>query len=324
MSSLFSPRMLRLRQAARQTIETDRYCRSCGQNLRGLKGGSRCPECGTPMELDPALTDVLLSGDADERARWRSGLFIAFACLATIIVARLAVFFAGAGGADLTRPYLGLVGVISAAWVLATWLITPNLIAQRGYATTWLLLVIRLSQPAWLAAFGVLAIVQLGAPAQPLENWLRAAGALGRVIGGIGVILLAIVLCRVAIEAELDDAARRMNAAIWLLPPTTLLVQLFPDVLPWVWLVPLGMFLLAWCCVMWVFARGVLDLHRHVAWGVSHAHDQIHRTARMTRTREELDHQVRSRVRPPPSDPGDLPLEPAQPARAARRAGERR
>ena len=45
--------------AASAIIDTDRPCLGCGYNLRGLRAGINCPECGLPSVLPQGLDDPL-------------------------------------------------------------------------------------------------------------------------------------------------------------------------------------------------------------------------------------------------------------------------
>ena len=50
MAQFFTDKYLKYRAALeRRPVEDDRQCDQCGYNLRGLRFGGRCPECGTTI-----------------------------------------------------------------------------------------------------------------------------------------------------------------------------------------------------------------------------------------------------------------------------------
>src|SRR5262245_56679789 len=47
-------------------IERDAPCNKCGYNLRGLRIGDKCPECGTPIVLVPSVRYVEFTSPKSE------------------------------------------------------------------------------------------------------------------------------------------------------------------------------------------------------------------------------------------------------------------
>lgn len=280
------------------------------------------------MEPDTGGADPLLAGDELEHSRLRTGAGIAVLCVLGAIGARVLIYLCGWTGVsdELAGGYLGVVMGLGVAWAAACWMMTPGSLATSGVASRGVLLAIRLSQLAWLPAFAMIAIAAWSKTGAAQEALLRGAAAAARLLAGTGALVLMWVLSEAAVRAELDDAARRLNAALWLVPITTLLVQAFPGSLPWVWQVPLGMFLAAWCWSMWQLAVGLLNLQRHVAWAAKHAANQPGRAARIEETRAEMARDLEAQIRPLPRDAGELPLAgpglpPGDHARRASRPG---
>jgi hypothetical protein len=315
MSGFLSSRYMKyreLRSAGR--IEADRHCDGCGYNVRGLRYGANCPECGRPIEATGG-SDLMLSGPHEERAAWRLGLMIAATCLLVAAVARLAfvplavgrIGPLGAAGAskEIKATYLGLGLLLALLWAGAAWAMTPRRLLQRWPKVRWLRWFVRGSQLLWPLAYVCWMFAALGG-----ENSLALPARGLRLLAGIGAIALAFLLSRVAEQAELEDAARRLNAAAWLLPVATLLPQAFPDRVAWFTLVILTFFLLAWAWVMLLFARGTLEMQRHVSWAMRHTADRAGREERVEAARASLDRDLEASVRTVEPAEAEIPLAP--------------
>ncbi len=313
MSGFLSSKYLKYQQARiHERIEQDLPCAKCGYNVRGLTYAGSCPECSAPIERGAG--DVLLSGDDAERRAWRLGLALASGCLVGAVAARLLLFVVGFGVLSplVASAYLWLGFALSLVWMVAAWLITPAALGRRRIFMGQLRLVVRVSQLFWPVAY---AAWIFGRATQPsaLLFWATAL----RLLAGIGAIVLALMLVTVATAAQRETAARRLNAVVWLLPILTLLPQAFPQRIQWLFLVPLGMILLAWAWVMMLYAMGVGELHQHVRWTMLEASVLASRDERVSLTRKAMDRELAASVRPPPPSLPDIPMEP--PERSPRR-----
>lgn len=305
MSGFLSSRYLKYRQPEpREKIERDLKCPGCGYNLRGLNYGGNCPECGAPIERGGASQDLLLAGSDEERAALRVGLGLAFACLVAVVVARLLLFVAGLQGVSpgTVKAYLVLGLIVSVVWTGASLALTRRGMIRQMRAPG---LFVRLTQPLWVAAYvcWLVAVVNSSDSLDVLSRVLRA-------VAGIGAIVLAYMLGRMAQDAQRETAARRLNAVVWLLPVATLIVQVFPKEIAWFTLIPLGFFLLLWAWVMIVFALGVLELQRHITWAGVHTGDELTRSQRVADTRRDVEREVEAAIRPVAPPPPDIPLDP--------------
>jgi hypothetical protein len=308
MSGFFSSRFLKYRRPEyRAKIDRDLPCPGCGYNLRGLNYGRNCPECGLVIEPGDAPRDPLLAAGAAGRSALRVGFAVAFGCLVAAVAARFVLLVVGVVGISprIAATYLATGLVLSGAWTIAAWLITPRPLDRRQPTMRALRLVIRTTQPLWMVGYVCWLLAVLNSDDQ-LAAWARAI----RFVAGVGAIVLAAMLCRVAAEAGREDAARRLNAAAWLLPITTLLPQLFPRDIPWFGLVPLVLLLLLWAWVMMLFALGVLELQRHVSWAGALAARGQTRSQRVAETRAAVDRTLEESIRPLPASPPDVPLDP--------------
>lgn len=313
MSGFLSSKFLKYQQArARGTIDEDLCCATCGYNLRGLSYVGSCPECSAPIE--PAGDDVFLAGDDAERRAWRLGLGLASGCLAGAVAARLLLFVAGFGGAGNQVVWVLLwfgfgIGIV---WAFAAWLITPAVLGRRWMFMGQLRWVVRVSQLLWPAAY---AAWMIGLATSRFD--LFPLAAVLRLLAGIGGIVLALMLVAVATAAQREAAARRLMAAVWLLPILSLLTQAFPGRMPWFFLVPLGMLLLGWAWVMMLAAMAVGELYQHVRWTMLEASVLASRPERVSEARSAIDRELAASVRPPPAPLPEIPMEP--PERSPRR-----
>lgn len=307
MSGFLSTRYLkyqRLRSSAR--IETDRHCLGCGYNLRGLMLGGSCPECGQSIAWT-GPDDLLLSGTHEQRRSWHVGLGVAAFVLAAAVVARAALFVTGFFGVDpgVKLVYLSVALALSGAWAWSVWLMTPPRLAEHWPWMRPLRPFVRASQLLWPLAYAVWIVAALN-QSQALELAMK----LGRVVPGAGAIALAVILSRVAERSDLEDAARRLNAAAWFLPITALLPQAFPSSVAWFTGILLGIALAFWMWTMALYALGVFEMHRHLAWTQRHALDAMGRDERMRARRAEMDRELNATIRPVVPSERDVPLDP--------------
>ena len=308
MSGFLSSRYLKYRRPEYQRkVVRDLPCTGCGYNLRGINYGRNCPECGLAIEPGDADRDVLLAASWSSRGALRIGLAVAFGCLVVAVAARLVLFAGGFKGISpaLARAYLTMGLVLSVAWTIAAWSITPRRLDRWGSGMRALRLVVRSTQPLWVVGYVCWLVAIING-----DDQLAAWGRVLRFLAGVGAIVLAVVLCRVAGEAGREHAARRLNAAAWVLPITTLLPQFFPRDMAWFGLMPLGLLLLLWAWVMMLYALGVLELQRHVSWAGTHAARAHTGSQRVARKRAAAERKLEASIRPLPSSPPEIPLDP--------------
>jgi uncharacterized membrane protein len=78
----------------------------------------------------------------------------------------------------------------------------------------------------------------------------------------------------------------------------------------WFTLVILTFFLLAWAWVMLLFARGTLEMQRHVSWAMRHTADRAGREERVEAARASLDRDLEASVRTVEPAEAEIPLAP--------------
>ncbi len=184
---------------------------------------------GPQRKAHDGLQDELLAGPESERRRLRAGLAIAFMCLTVAVPAWLFTFVAGFDGlSDATRiAYVALGLVLSALWACAAWALTPARLGRDHPRLRLLQILVRASQLMWPVACACRLVGVLRD-----EDWLFDLGGFLRLPAACGAILLAWQLWWLAERAQRENAARRLNAAVWLLAPVTLLPQVFPKFMP--------------------------------------------------------------------------------------------
>jgi len=103
------------------TIDRDFPCRECGYNLRGLKYGGKCPECGIVIERGKPVYQHLM--DAPESFIRRVRLGLGCLCLGMwmpIVIAIASEIF------QTTEPWfvLAIVVVGESSFIVGGWIIT--------------------------------------------------------------------------------------------------------------------------------------------------------------------------------------------------------
>jgi hypothetical protein len=275
-------------------IDVDRDCPGCGYNLRGLRYGVKCPECGMISTRAVSAIDDPLSV-----APTRVILVFIRGCWAASIIIALAVGLIVAPrfpGWNVGYSRWGLFA-LAMLWVGAVMWLTPAFAlpqaAARGFsrrsrlrkATRWL-------QFAWPIAAGMKLLLHefsLSAPDAALAQTVFGASALA---GLVGVILLAIMLERLAEWARDDRAQNLFNWTIWTIPVTTLL--LFVNIpLPMVGVI----FGVLWLAGIGLFPYALLSLSGSVTLCIVHAYEHREREGRRVERSKRYHDQVDRAVR---------------------------
>ena len=315
MSSFLSNKFLQYRFGRHEpprAIDSDLFCTSCGYNLRGLTFGRNCPECGQLIKNTPGLKDILLEGDWSQRESLRLGLTLLTSTLILVVVARLGLFIAlvTALNPKWENVYLWLGSALSIAWIFGVWLLTPPRLDAHYFKLRWLRRTARWSQLAWVPAYGcwILAVMKFSGTSQGDDLYFLST--LLRGLGAVGVAIFAVWLMRLAVDAELEIAARRINLSIWMLPLPTILLISIPTQIPWVAVILVAMPLVVWCWYVLLIGRATLMMQRHVSWSLRLALENQGRMQRIETKRRELDEEVSMMIRPLGPTLGEVPLNP--------------
>jgi len=286
------------RKKQETVLITDRECAECGYNLRGLKVGGRCPECGSAIERPLAKDDPLA------RMPWRvirvflAGAWIAVAAILIALTAVWLVHFE-----VISWQYVSLgVPALAALWVAGMWMLTPAFTfpeaVVRGFARrSKLRRAARLGQLAWIvaaAAFVIRENVNIGAAANEALSAVMIAGVIA---GWIATILLALLFERLAEWVRDDTAQRVFNWFEWLTPIAAAILWFVGSV----GIISLVMTGLTMAAVA-LFPLGVVMLAKSITFSWQHrVEHEMREDRRAARTRRDAE---RAAARLEQVDPG--------------------
>lgn len=284
MSRYFSTRYLRLKPLmAGRIIDHDRDCEACGYNLRGLRIGGRCPECGVSIRLGGASArDALSDAPLADVRRLRNGAHLAVACVPLLVAAPFVVLWLDAPPAVIAPVMAG----VTALWWLSTWLTTPVMdtegarargLGPRSTVRRWA----RWLQLGWPAGWFLLAVLISGpmaaAPALTV-NALTVAIVVAATAAMIGLALHSLLLRAIAEWCCNDFGLRMFELAMWGIGATLVLGLI--AVLP-----PLRISSCAaavsWTGGLIAFMAGLLSLGRSLRWSHRHAEQRFDRDRRL-------------------------------------------
>lgn len=265
-------------------IETDRLCLGCDYNLRGLRAGINCPECGLPSVMPEGIDDPLALMPRRVILAFIWGCWAASICVLGVIGAVIA---SRMPDIDPKIPGYTLAG-LSLLWLAATWLLTPAFaIPQaifRGFsraskvrrAALWL-------QWGWVLAAGCAAVaVTLSSPPAWLTSLLWAGTWIGFLVGMAGIVVLCILMDRLADWTRDEDAQTMFNWAMWGLPIAT--VFLFVHIpLPFV----NALMILLWLAAAALFPYGLIMLSKSVTLSIVHSFEHDERSKRQDERRQQ-------------------------------------
>ncbi|MCH8342543.1 MAG: hypothetical protein IH983_00970 [Planctomycetes bacterium] len=308
MAQFFTDKYLKYRAALQgRAIDTDKPCDQCEYNLRGLRYGGVCPECGTPIrfrrDADLAFDELPLP----LIKKFRLSTWMATGAVGGVLVVPVARYMLPAAPGGYEVAVIALIVL----WFVAVWRLTEPLdmpqAAIYGLSKrSWLRRAARWLQGGWALA----AVAGKLAAATPAVALAVTAG--GAVLGIVGVVALALHLARFAGWVRDDFAGKAFNLAVFGIPFAVMLSMLVPllgvsfgvmrfVVIPLV-VVPIALLLAA---SILAFPVGLLSLNHALGWSVVHAR------ARAERSRELHE---RMAPRPAPIPPPPDPIELAEPS----------
>lgn len=202
------------------TIDFDRECLACGYNVRGLKFGARCPECGAPISQasggdDPLSRMPLRVIRIFRRAAWLATfcIFIAAGSVWSMMLGRMPQSWS-----------LMLTVVLVFLWIVAMWMLTPVVgvreavargFSPRGIARR----IARWGQVGWIILVATqLMENSLPTLTKPVVTMLLVGRVAGIAIGGIAMIAMAVLMERLAEWARDDGSARLFQWFQWTMP----------------------------------------------------------------------------------------------------------
>lgn len=195
-------------------IMVDRECIDCGYNLRGLKIGGVCPECGRSIEAKksaPRYSDQLVQAPIGWLEAFSIGALLMFLAALGLVVMTIALLFYSGPAMIL------IIGFIGLAWFAGVWLVTrPRPMLAATVVNTRLewsgaRVAARLTQACWpLASIGILLAVVLRQGAAPgaAVGVAAVCGSLLALVALGGLAPLCVMLARIADWAEDSSLAQ--------------------------------------------------------------------------------------------------------------------
>jgi hypothetical protein len=151
-----SPALNPLRRLLGKSITTDLKCGQCGYDLRGLKFGSPCPECGTPAS---GTTRARFTSTLTEAPReYLSNLLLGCVLMLLSGVMMITLYFLGksvVGGSPLAPLFPVPAALV---WALSVWMVTqprrPGVPENIDHTQEWKRIrdIARWSQLGWVVA----------------------------------------------------------------------------------------------------------------------------------------------------------------------------
>lgn len=323
-------------------IEGDRPCRRCGYNLRGLRSGQVCPECGTPIRSPTSgrFVNNMVDAPLEYLKRLRLGLGMLSLSIVLGVTAGVATFFTSV-------PVIALAGLLCAPlWAGGVWLVSegrpieencpPDPILDHAQLRT----MIRATQSICLLAaallFGGLLAHQAAAtpvgmkpPAHVL--WLYGGGVAALLLNVLMLVPFGVYLSALSDWAGHGPASMqfRVSAIIITVSGGAGLVASVPVIIN-----PLGSgptaIIALWSGILTMLMAGyflvlVLRLANSVRWAVSNAVSGMERDARVAERQAREAEEMANRMQAPSVAPprhmeewesdADIPLveKPAKP-----------
>ncbi|KAA0214439.1 MAG: hypothetical protein DYG94_11180 [Leptolyngbya sp. PLA3] len=301
-------------------IQSDRPCRRCGYNLRGLCNGQVCPECGTSIRSPTSgrFVNNMVDAPLDYLKRLRLGLGMLSLSVVLGVTAGIATFFA-------SEPLLPLVGLVCAPlWAGGTWLLTEGRPMEGNCPPDPILdhrmlrLAIRATQSICLLAatmlfFGLIAERSAATPvgvAPPTHVlWLYGAGVVALLMNVLMLVPFGVYLSALSDWAGHGPVSMqfRVSSIIITLAGGAGLVATVPVILdPWgsgptaiiaVWAGILSMIAAGYFLVL------VLRLANSARWAVSNARSGMERDARVAERRAREGEEMANRMASPTAAP---------------------
>lgn len=287
------------------SIDYDRACAGCGYNLRGLKMEGRCPECGLHIEAagsTHAAVDFIGGDEPALRLRMQRGFFLATVGLGGMVAMRLWMIV------PFPRTHWlvidGAAALFALSWCGGVWLTTPRQFDHYGQPMQTARQAARLLALAW--PISLLAILTYDSgllKTASAENLAYQAWQIGRVLGGMGVLVFMYLLVLPAYDAARDDVSKWLITSFWGLLFLSPFIGLIPrGIAPvsagWVFYGFLAVFIAVWSILAAIAVACIGALYRTAAWKTTHLSRKGGRSERIRETRADIDREVAANIRP--------------------------
>lgn len=284
-----------------QTPREWRKCPACDYDLRGAPVGSRCPECGLPMEVTVGKIDDALSlMPMPVIKRFRYGAWFSMLGLLCIAVALVLL-------AQWPHPLpAGCVLCVGAAlWICGAWFLTPEVNlpqgAWRGFTGTSRIRKLgRYLQVAWLPFTFLLLVAFFASQTGGLQRaWVSRFEVYWWILitltltaGMVGLFFEVLMLCELADWVRDALAKQCVSLGLAGLSVTSFVILLIEPVSPLGFLA-----LLVWLASAVAFGVGVFSLGLSISHSVRHAKELQDRIRRRAERNDEFYGGMIDRVR---------------------------
>lgn len=277
-------------------IDSDRPCHSCGYNLKGLKYGDRCPECGTPARSRTRHEGSrIFDSPMSYLRRLRTG--------AVLLVASAFLLIASVVWLHVPSRTMISAGAVTASlipWCIGVWIVTAPRPKQPGRENTpeeeWktVRLLARTSQLAGMLSavlFTSACVIEYNSTAAGtgptlVEKIAFLLAGTGFVLQWLGAFAVCEYLARLADWAEDDELMAKLRTAmLWLIPAYVLGLAIRG-----IWTGPLGPLFFTAACILsaataasCLFALLPLARFARLAyWAVKNTHTSHQRDQRVS------------------------------------------
>ncbi len=310
MGQFLSNKYMKYRSAMNgELIDDDKLCDQCGQNVRGLRYGGACPECGTPIILRTNRDLPFHEMPLPLIKQFRVNSWIATLAVSGFL--GLLVFGRGLSGSGV--PVSALTVAFIGVWIYSVWRLTPVLeqpqAAAYGFSREGRFrVVVRWLQLGWVAAALSIPLGAVFAGSTFGFTFFITLFFGGLGLGLLGLACFIMFLRRFAGWVGDEFAQRAFNLAVWgnviAIPLAFLFLTIIPGlgvflivVVP-LFGVPIGLLLLA---SLLAFPVGLLSLSRSVDWSVVHSRREAARARALRET-------MAPRPAPLPEQPQEIEL----------------
>ena len=293
MGQFFSNKYLKYRSAMQGApIEGDKLCDQCGYNVRGLRYGGACPECGTPIVLRADRDLPFHEMPLPLIKQFRVNSWIATLSVAGFV--GLLVFGRNLAGSGVSVSALTVV--VIGLWIYSVWRLTPVLdqpqAAAYGFSRDGRFrLVVRWLQVGWVLAAVSIPLGAVFAGSTFGFTFFLTLFFVGLGLGLLGLACFIMFLRRFAGWVGDEFAERAFNLAVWgnviAIPLAFALANMIFGLGPFLLLLvlllvlPVAALLLA---SLLAFPVGLLSLSRSVDWSVVHSRREAARARALRET----------------------------------------
>lgn len=263
-------------------INVDKPCDQCSYNLRGLRFGGACPECGTPIILREDADLPFHEMPLPVIKRFRLSAWAA--TLSMVGFFSLLIFSVKLSSTQVPVGVLLLASIT--VWIFSVWNLTPSLVLpqaeQYGFSPkSKLRFAARWMQFGWVLTVFAIYLIMAGARSGFFWYFSVFLFFTGILIGLLGIAALSFFLGRFAGWVRDDFAEKAFKLAVWgnmiaiplsiILPGPIINSGGFAIVLVPLLILPIALLLIT---SLLAFPIGLFSLSRSVDWSIVHSREK--------------------------------------------------